>query len=275
MHNLIRFILKHHFILLFVIIQTFSLTLMFQHNNFHKSVAVNAVRSVKGAVNKRIFNFKEYMKLREINEKLIYENSKLRNQLMNSFFQVKADTVIEFDSVYKKQYRYISAKIADNSTNKQHNYITIDKGKIHGVETEMGVVSTDGIVGIVTGVSDHFSTVMPILNINLRISAKIEESGFFGSLFWNGRDPGKASLIDIPHHAELNEGDNIVTSGYSAIFPEGIRIGTITGYEIEGGNFYNATVELSTDFQNLSHVYVIVNYLREEQSELENINLND
>lgn len=275
MHNLIRFILKHHFILLFIMIQTLSLTLMFQHNIFHKSVAVNTVRSIKGAVNKRIFNLKEYMKLREINEKLINENRQLRNQLMNTFFSVNADPVTEFDSVYKQQYRYISAKIAANSTNKQHNYITIDKGSVHGVEAEMGVVSTEGIVGIVTGVSEHFSTVIPVLNINLRISAKIEDSGYFGSLFWNGRNPGKASLVDIPHHAELNEGDNVVTSGYSAIFPEGIKIGTITEYKIEGGNFYNATVDLSTDFQNLSHVYVIVNYLREEQSELENINPND
>ncbi len=270
MQNLIRFILKYHFILLFVLIQSLSLTLMFQHNYYQKSLAVNTVRNIKGYINGRIFSFREYLKLRELNEKLLNENYQLRNQLMNSYLSVVAEPFSEFDSVYSKQYSYIAAKIVSNSVNKQLNYITIDKGGIHGVEPEMGIVSSEGIVGIVKGVSNHYSTVIPVININLRISARIKDSGYFGSLFWDGKNPVRASLVDIPHHAKMNTGDKVITSGYSAIFPEGIKIGTITGYEIYGGNFYNATVELSTDFRNLSHVYVIKNHFREEQIELEN-----
>ncbi len=270
MRNLFRFITRHHFVFLFVLIQLISLTLLFQHNNYHRTVIANTTRSIKGVLNTRIYTLREYLSLRETNKELLEENTRLRNQLIDSYKTTEVPVEKEFDSAYNKQYEYIPAKVVNNSTNKQHNFITINKGRIHGIEKEMGVVSSNGVVGIITGISQNFSTIIPVLNINLRLSAKIEESGYFGSLFWEGKDSRRVSLIDIPHHAEVSRDNQVVTSGYSAIFPAGIKIGTIEDYKITGGNFYKATVELSTNFQNLSYVYVIRNHFQQEQIELEN-----
>ena len=270
MQNLIRFIQNNHFFILFIFFEIVALTLVFQNNNYQRTLAFNISRNISGYIDSRIFSFRQYLYLSETNQALAEENTRLRNSLISSYKQrTAADRNVEFDSAWVQQYNFIPAKVISNSVNKQNNFISIDKGSIHGVEPDMAVISHDGIVGIITGVSGHFSTIIPLLNIDLRISSKIKNTGYFGSLHWNGNDPRIALLHELPHHVTMNAGDTIITSGYSAIFPEGIMIGTISDYEIRGGNFYTAVVDLSTDFNKLNQVYVIENLLREELLELE------
>ena len=134
----------------------------------------------------------------------------------------------------------------------------------------MGVISSQGIVGVIRGASEQFSTVISLLNSELRVSAKLQGSGYYGPLNWNGGDYRYATLRDIPLHASVNQGDTVVTSGYSAIFPEGILIGFVDGYQEKGGRFYEVEVNLSTDFKKLNHVYIVKNLLKQEQDQLEN-----
>ncbi len=270
MRNLIRFILNNHFIILFIVFETISLLLVFQRNNYQQAVAFNLSRNISGYVNSKIFSFRQYLDLYETNRALLKENERLRNSLLSSYkLKIPAAGDVEFDSAWDQQYNFISARIIANSVNKQNNFISIDKGRVHGVKPDMGVISGEGIVGIVTGVSDNFSTVIPLINIDLRISSRLKNTGYFGSLYWDGKDPETAILEDIPHHVTINPGDSVVTSGFSAIFPEGIMIGTVTGFDIEGGNFYNITVDLATDFRRLNYAYVIEDKFREELIELE------
>ena len=270
MRNLIRFILNNHFIILFIVFETVSLLLVFQRNNYQQAFAFNLSRNISGYVNSNIFSFRQYMDLHEANRALLEENELLRNSLLSSYkLKIPAAAGVEFDSAWDQQYNFISARVIANSVNKQNNFISIDKGYIHGVKPDMGVISGEGVVGIVTGVSDNFSTVIPLLNIDLRISSRLKNTGYFGSLYWDGKDPETVILEDIPHHVTLNPGDSVVTSGFSAIFPEGIMIGTVTGFDIEGGNFYTITVNLSNDFRRLNYAYVIEDKFREELIELE------
>ena len=270
MRNLIRFILNNHFIILFIVFETVALLLVFQRNNYQQAFAFNLSRNISGYVNSNIFSFRQYMDLHEANRALLEENELLRNSLLSSYkLKIPAAAGVEFDSAWDQQYNFISARVIANSVNKQNNFISIDKGYIHGVKPDMGVISGEGVVGIVTGVSDNFSTVIPLLNIDLRISSRLKNTGYFGSLYWDGKDPETVILEDIPHHVTLNPGDSVVTSGFSAIFPEGIMIGTVTGFDIEGGNFYTITVNLATDFRRLNYAYVIEDKFREELIELE------
>ena len=133
----------------------------------------------------------------------------------------------------------------------------------------MAVVSPNGIVGVVNGVSKRFSTVMSLLNTDLHISAKIKKNNYFGSLSWDGKNYREAILYEIPHHVPVSKGDTIITSGFSTIYPEGVLIGTIKDFEVKGGNFYEITVRLSTDFKNLTYVNLVSNLRKEEQIELE------
>jgi rod shape-determining protein MreC len=210
-----------------------------------------------------------YLSLREKNKQLKQENIQLKNYI-EQYLTTEIDSLeILEDTVYDQQFEYIGARVINNSTNKQHNYITLDRGSESGIEPDMGVVSMNGVVGVVRGVSDHFSTVISLLNNELRISSKHDKSGYFGSLSWDGRDYHYARLGEIPLHTDLSKGDTIVTSGYSTIFPEGILVGFVDSWEEKGGSFYEIKVRLSTDFKKISEVYVIKNIYKEEQEKLE------
>ena len=174
-------------------------------------------------------------------------------------------------SIDKSGYIYTSAKIVSATVNRTKNFITINKGKEHGVSQEMGVIGPNGVVGIVFSSSDRYSSVMPIINANTKISVKLSKNNYFGSLTWSGHDVNVANVSEIPGYVDVKVGDLIVTSGYSAIFPEGIPVGKVKSFtKDESTKFYEIIVELFTDFNNLSYVYVIenVNYLEEKKMEV-------
>lgn len=274
MRNLLRFILKHHFIVIFILLEFLSLSLIVNNNSFQRSTFNNAFTNVKGGVYNLFDNVRHYMSLKESNRQLIEENLELRN-LLRSSYNTSLVEYITIDTSYFTQYQFFKARVINNSTNKQHNYLTLNKGSIHGVEPDMGVISANGVVGIVKDVSNHFSSVISVLNTNLNVSAKIKKNNYFGPLTWNGVNYKKAILKEIPYHVKIAEGDTIITSGYSAVFPEGIKIGTISDFAVKGGNFYEIEVTLSNDFKNLSNVYLVGNALREEQNNLEDLTTDD
>lgn len=269
MRNLLRFIIKYHLFILFLGFESLSFYLLFQNNNFHRSKFAGFTANVSGSYQKKSTNIKQYLALKKINHHLTEENEKLRNLLERVQHQGwNIDTSSTFSQIYN---RYISARVVNNSTNKQHNFITLDKGRADSIKPEMGVISTDGLVGIVKGVSEHYSTVMSVLNLDTRISAKIKKNDYYGSLEWTGKDYQQVLLKEIPHHVVIERGDTIVTSGFSSIFPEGILIGFVEDYKLVGGNFFQIRINLSTNFKNLTHVYVFDNQTKEEQKELEEL----
>ena len=156
----------------------------------------------------------------------------------------------------------------NSSFNKTKNCIVIDKGRKDGILTEMAVCSSEGVVGVVEKVSQHYARVLPLINTNLRVSAKIKKNGYYGSLQWDGDDYRYSYLNDIPFHVNAEIGDTIVTSGFSSIFPEGKLIGFIESVNKETANFLKIKVKLATDFKRISDVYVIENTKKEEQQDL-------
>lgn len=275
MRNLIRFILTYHFLFLFLIFETLSLTLLFQYNHFQKAKFVNSSQRVTRFVYAKIDILHEYLSLRQINRQLAIENTKLNNILQRAYRSDEIFFYGEYDSIYQQHYFYTSARIINNSVNKQHNYLTLNKGSEAGIKPEMAVIAPDGIVGVVYGVSKRFSTVISLLNTNLRVSAKVKKNDAFGSLSWDGIDSREAVLYEIPYHVDISKGDTIITSGFSIIYPEGVLIGTIKDFEVKGGNFYVVRVQLSTDFKRLTYVNVVSNLRKDEQNELENRLEND
>ena len=275
MRNLINYIIRYHFTILFLIIEVLSIIIVIQYNQFQNSRFYNFSHTISGVIYKKTYNIKEYLKLKSINNELIIENEKLKNELelKNSIINNIPDSII--DTTVTPQYKYIQAKVINNSTNKRFNYITINKGYIHSLEPEMAVVSNSKLVGVINNVSNKYSSVISILNPKLRISAKIKKNNYFGSLYWEGKDVYTCVLSEIPHHVDIEIGDTIITSGHSSIFPEGILIGTVSDYEIKEGNFYHIKVKLAHDLKNITNVMVIKNNQKEEQLKLESYNSND
>jgi len=275
MRNLLRFIIRYHFFFLFILLETVSVILIVQHNNYQRAQFINFTKSFQGSFYEAFGGIREYLSLRQTNRYLYMENTLLRNRMDRLLRNREIRQAGGYDSIPHRQFSYIPARVINNSVNKQFNFITLNKGSHHGIEPEMAVIAPNGVVGVVYATSGNYATVIPMVNRNFRLSAKILKNGYFGSLSWAGSGYQEAILEEIPFHVEIQPGDTIVTSGYSAIFPEGIMVGTIHEFEAREGNFYTITVDIAVDYKNLLYVTVIRNLLREEQRELERISGND
>lgn len=246
--------------------------LIVQNNYFHRASFINSSNFISGYIYDTFSSITEYFSLKDANKALADENARLRNSLKSAY---KANTVTTKevkDSTYSQYYTFIPAKVINNSTSRADNYITLNVGIRQGIRPDMGVICPDGVVGVVKNVSSNFCSVISVLNSNLKVSTKIKKNGFFGSLVWDGYNYSRAKLNEIPVHVKITPGDTLITSGYSAIFPEGIAVGNIIDFnEVEGGNFYEIKVKLSTNFKNLSYVYVVNNIFRDELDKVEKI----
>ncbi len=278
MRNLLRFIINNQFTLLFLLIEIFALSLVIRSNKYQQARYINFSQTVNGYISKKIENFVQYFSLSELNSQLLSENVKLKNEMeflkQTGYLKNKQKLIVK-DTLTKQQYTYIIAKVVNNSINKQYNFITLDKGSTDDIQPEMAVISPGGIIGTVESVSDHYSLVMSALNRNFKVSAKIKKNNYFGSFEWSGINFRTGNLNEIPLHVKIAVGDTIVTSGFSAIFPEGVLIGYITDFSVKGGSFYNIDIRISTDFKNLYYVYIVTNHQKKEQQILENLYKHD
>jgi rod shape-determining protein MreC len=270
MQNLIRFLIKYNYVLLFIALEFLAFTLVVNFNKSQKQIYLSTANSISGSLNETFSFIGSYISLRDENKKLAKQNAYLLNKSKTSYVDNKLLANFVNDSLYSQQYQYINAEIISNSVWKKHNYLTINKGKRNGITNENAVISPKGVVGITKNVGNNFANVISLLNTELLVSGKIKNTNYFGSISWDGEDYQYVKLDEIPFHVVLNKGDTIVTSGYSLIFPEGIPIGTISDFsKVEGGDFYDITVKLIVDFKNVQHVYVINNLKKLEILDLE------
>jgi len=274
MKNLINFLIHHSGLLLFIILEIISFIMMINSQEYQKSIFLSSSNAVVATLYNWTNSVGEFFKLRNTNNQLSSENTELKNQIIELQNKLKAlepsITSLNFKLSPENEYRFISAKVINNSTDKFQNYLTLNKGSKDGVKPDMGVVSREGVVGIIKSVSPRFSVVIPILNPKIQISCKFKRTDYTGSLVWNGEDYRYANLVDIARHVDIRLGDTIVTSGFTRTFPEGIPVGIVEDYNIkESDAYYNIKVKLAVNFRTLTYVNVI-NYLNyQEQKQLE------
>ncbi|MGI4806218.1 MAG: rod shape-determining protein MreC [Janthinobacterium lividum] len=270
MRNLLIFITKYNAFFLFIIFEIIALTTFVKNNNFQKATFISSSNEVVGNIYLKVDKLTDYLKLGITNDSLAQENARLHNQLKSSFYVDSSVVKTVSDSVYKQQYTYISARVINNSFNRRNNYLTINRGSNAGIVKGMGVISSSGVVGIVTYTGPNLATVQSLLHENTRISAMLADSNNVGSLIWdNNLDPTKAMLINFMKQVKIKRGTPVVTSGYS-LFPTGTMLGHISNLDVKDSN--NSTgieVNLSVNFSNLQYVYVVKNKLALEQQSLE------
>lgn len=268
MQQVILFFIRSRSLLLFVILFAISVFLTVQAHSFHSTKYINSSSLLTGGLQNSLNSISEYFGLKTENALLQEENAYLRGLLHKESWH----DLDKIDSLsHNFAYDFSPAKITSNSYNKSRNILTINKGSKDGVRIDMGVITTNGIVGIVNRVSKNYATVQSILNTNSQINAKLKKTHHFGILIWDKiRDPQHAQLIDIPRHTKFQVGDTIVTGGRSTIFPEGIPIGVIDDYVLEEiNNAFIIRVKLFTDMTSLHSVYLINNFDYKEINDLE------
>ena len=263
MHNLLEFLAKYNHWFLFVVLEVVSFVLLFQFNSYQGSVWFSSANVVSGKLYEWDSNVETFFSLTKVNQELTQRNAYLEQQVQQ-LSEKLTDATKDSIWVHRNQmallqnYHLIPAKVVANSIDKPSNLMTIDKGRADGVRKDMGVVCGTGVVGIVYLVSDHYSVVIPVLNTKSNISCMIQHRGYFGYLRWKGGASEYAYLEDVPRHAHFKLGDNVVTSGYSAVFPQGILVGKVLHvFNSADGLSYRVQLKLSTDFAKLRDVCVV------------------
>lgn len=254
--------------MLFVALEAIAIWLIASNNSQQGSAIFNSSNRIVGNVLNTQSDVLEYFSLASVNKGLVEKNAALLTEL-ESLKRPADSAYIELDSALEASFSFLGAKVINNSLNLTQNHLTINKGSKHGIKSGMGVFNEEGVIGRVRDVSRNYSTVISLLHSELLISSKIETNDVFGSTKWDGVDPGFAKLMYVPRHVVVKEGDLVVTSGYNAVFPEGISIGTVT--EVKPGsdtNYLDITIKLSTDFSRISYVYLVENL---QQAELDSL----
>jgi rod shape-determining protein MreC len=261
MEQLFRFLMRYGGTFLFIILESFSLIIVVNQNSFQHASFLSSSNQVAASLLNVEGSVVSYFGLVDTNQQLASENAILQNrvtQLQGRLELLKDSTHGELQIAPDQAYHYVSAKVIGNSINRLQNFITLNKGRLDGIKPEMGVVDNRGVVGIVTAVSDHFTVVMSLLNSKSQLSCKIKRTNDFGSLVWNGVDTDYANLLEVPKHADVRVNDTLITSGFSAIFPEGIPVGIVTqSQKSSSTSYYYIVVKLTANFRTLTYVNVI------------------
>lgn len=269
MQQIIYFFIRNKNFLLFGVLFIISVALTIQTHNYHSDKFMSSANFFTGGIYTFRNNVSDYLGLKRENQQLLEENQMLReklDQFRKNILIPSVDTTL-----LPKKYKYFSATVINNNYAKTKNQLTLNKGASDSIKIDMGVISSNGLVGIVSDVSKNYTTVQSILNTNSRINAKLKKSSHFGSLKWDTKDPNVVQLVDIPRLAKLEKGDTIITGGRSTIFPEGILIGTIKDFHLDNDdNYYYVNIQLFNDMTSLEHVYLIENFDATEIKTLEN-----
>ncbi|HTL80536.1 MAG TPA: rod shape-determining protein MreC [Bacteroidia bacterium] len=269
MRNLLVFLVKRYFFLLFLFLESISLYFLVQKNFFQHATAVSAANRLTGSLFKVKTDLLEYLDLKEQNKILAEKLALTFDHDSTSWLMYTSRTTPVNDTMYRQRFEYLYALVIDNTVTERNNYIILDRGRLQGVKPDMGVVCASGIVGIVREVSDNYCMVMSVLHKDSHISASVKKDGTFGQLSWDGLNYRVATLTDLPTHSKIALGDTLITSGLGDAFPEGIVVGTVKHFEKKAGDkTYTVDVELSTDFRKLRHVFVVENLMRDELDSL-------
>lgn len=274
MRNLLEFLAKYNHWFVFLILEVVSMVLLFQYNSYQGSAWFSSANAVTGKLYEWDANVETFFSLTKVNQELTQRNAYLEQEvqkLSDSLVSVTKDSSIYHRDQFAllRNYRLIPAKVVANSIDKPSNLMTIDKGSADGIHKDMGVISGTGVVGIVYLVAEHYAIVIPVLNTKSNISCMIQNRGYFGYLRWKGGVSDLAYLEEVPRHAHFKLGDYVVTSGYSAVFPPGVRVGRILHvFNSADGLSYRVQLRLSTDFARLRDVCVIDDTAMKERLEI-------
>ncbi len=299
MKNLLLFLVRFQGLLAFGVLEVFSLYLFVTSSSYQRAAFFNSANTYAGAMLARRAQVLDYFHLGALNQQLMAENARLRQQLYppdrsrreadslavpstpgDSLHRVRyqrparrPDTLLLAQrrlAAHDPDYPLIPARVINNSLRNVDNYITLNVGLVDGVHPGLGVLAATGVVGRIKAATAHYATATSLLHSKTSVSAKIKRDGTFGSVRWPGDDPTQALLDDVPRQNKLLVGDTVVTSGYNAIFPEGVLVGTVSSFVKEPDkNFWTVHLRLGVDFSNLTYVYVVTSRTRSERDTVE------
>lgn len=269
MHSIIQLFIRHGGLLTLVVLEMVCFYLISTFNDSQRQISSASWTKYSGQFLQWKTEWLDYLGLKEQNERLRDQVAELGTQLTNArlaavprrdtfIFQAAVDTLNR--KFTRPEFILIPAQVISNTISGSNNWLMINRGKRDGVQPNTGVITADGLAGIVRYVSDDFAMVMSVLHRQTKISAALKKYEYFGSLVWEGNKPQMMTLTDIPSHLKVKKGDTVQVSRYSLMFPPGHVAGTVdSAYLQPGSNFLSILVKLSQHPAAFNHVYVVNN----------------
>lgn len=255
---------------MFLVLEFICVFILIRNNGYQGSSLLNSSNAISANIYAVQANTKEYLLLKDENERLAEQNNYLLNRLKLGYAALPLKTYTHHDTLYRQDYEFMSGKVINSSVTKRNNYLTLNIGSQLGVTRDMAVISSNGIIGIVKDVSPNFSSVMSILHKDVRVYCQLKKDGVYGPLIWDGSDYRYSNLINIPTYSKIQKGDTVITSSLSGIFPEGLMVGFVDSYERrQNESFYTVKVRLSADFKKVNHISVVRYNKKAERDSLE------
>jgi rod shape-determining protein MreC len=266
----IYFLLTRFYVLIcFVVLEIFALSLVIKTHKYQEVRFLNTSGALTGNIMDYINGINSFIHLGSNNKILVEENIRLKRQIIYQNNYPSDSMLPKNSSSYR--FDYIAAMIVNNTINKSINYITIDKGSKDGIQKGLGVVSSNGVVGIVTNVSENFSLVMSVISVKTLVGVRHKNTNALGNLRWNGEDPYTLQIDGLSKTLPIKKNDTIMTAGFSSIFPPDINVAIVKRLKPdESTSFYNMDVELISNINALSYVYVVKN---EKKNELDSLQI--
>ena len=273
MRNIFLFIRRYFNFIFFLLLQGFCIYLIVHYNKYHNAIASVRMNEITGRVNEQYNKVDYYLQLKKTNQQLVKDNERLRNLMKANFESPDTASKIVIDSIpydtlgNHRKWLYQAAKVVSNSVSTQNNFIVLGRGSGQQLKKDEGVIDpNNGVVGIVTDVSENYAVVMSLLHKDSKINALLKndpQGG--GTIIWDGKEPNYLSMINVRKSVKVVKGDTVFTSGITTTFPYGLMIGTVDQVEPEKStNNYIIKVKSTANFYNLQFVYAIDNNQREE-----------
>lgn len=268
MRNLIAFLQRFRLFLVFSVLQIIALALLFNMNEFASIQFMSTTSSVNATVFQWRNDVDKHFYLETNNEKLARENARLRAKLKESNYQIKRNKILIEDTTYKNQYTYIPGNVIQSTYDKRNNYMTVDVGTIHGVKRGDGVISADGVVGIVHLVQERYCLVKTVLSKNINLDVTLYKEGAFGLLKWDQKSPRIVQVEGVSSDIYFKKWSKVITRGNSGLFPKGIPVGIVNKRKASNGKAqWDISLILATDFRTIQKVYIVHNdHLKEIQA---------
>ena len=266
MYRLLEFLKSICVPLLFLVLECGAILYFTHSNSYHHARIMGSVAWISNGINSSVGRARSYFSLSSENKALVDRIAELEREVTiyrSHYIDSLLNATSGVDDVGEQR---IAARVVSNTINRRRNYIVINRGISSGVHEKMALVTPNReMVGVVTSSYENYAVVMSVLNTEFKSSGRLVNGNHAGSIYWNGEDRYTLHMNYLSKYAEPYIGAEVVTTNFSAIFPEGITIGTVRSFALsDDKTTYELVIDIAADISALDRVLVVGSRERNE-----------
>ncbi len=228
---------------------------------------------VSGWVDSFGTDFAEKQALQQQIEQLQKENTELNlknHELIEYRYEAKRlAQAMQFKQANLEYFDLELSRVIARSNKYWYQTLTIDKGESDGIQVNMAVITGDGLAGKIISVSHYTSEVMLLTDPQMAVGVAIQENRECNGIVEGLHDTKTLSMVNIPFYSKIKNGQTVITSGLSDIYPKGIVIGTVNRVIKESnGLTLTAAIDPAVDFDKLEELFVVMAYRQRTDEEI-------